>query len=294
VAPALEHGRCVMVSVDRGLGSTGVRLRAVEATAGHSERTVQMGKRREETKGLWRRFKDTGDQETRNQLVEIYMPLVKYTAERLKGKLPQCVDIQEMISAGMLGLIHAVDKFDPDRGIQFETYCSMRIRGSILDDLRASDWVPRLIRNKANRLGKAKLELAFELGREPRDEEIARRMGLSTDEYEALLREVEVRAQLPIEGAYSDDTDDHDVQRVDLIEDRSQTQPLETLSIQEVREVATKGLSDKERRVVAMYYFDGLTMKEIGAILNISESRVCQIHSQVLKLLRERYKKQAA
>jgi RNA polymerase sigma factor for flagellar operon FliA len=253
-----------------------------------------MGKRREETKGLWRRFKDTGDQETRNQLVEIYMPLVKYTAERLKGKLPQCVDIQEMISAGMLGLIHAVDKFDPDRGIQFETYCSMRIRGSILDDLRASDWVPRLIRNKANRLGKAKLELAFELGREPRDEEIARRMGLSTDEYEALLREVEVRAQLPIEGAYSDDTDDHDVQRVDLIEDRSQTQPLETLSIQEVREVATKGLSDKERRVVAMYYFDGLTMKEIGAILNISESRVCQIHSQVLKLLRERYKKQAA
>jgi len=240
---------------------------------------------------LWRRFKDTGDPEVRARLIETYMPLVRYTAERLKGKLPQCVDIQEMISAGMVGLIHAVDKFDVDRGIQFETYCSMRIRGSILDDLRASDWVPRLIRNKANRLEKAKLELAFELSREPTDEEIAKRMGLSCEEYEALLREVEVRTQLPIEGAYSDDTEDHEVQRVDLIEDRSQAQPLDTLSIQEVREVAVRGLSDKERRVVSMYYFDDLTMKEIGAILNISESRVCQIHSQVLKLLRERYDK---
>jgi RNA polymerase sigma factor for flagellar operon FliA len=253
-----------------------------------------MSKRREETKGLWRRFKHEEDMEARNDLIEIYMPLVRYTAERLKGKLPQCVDIHEMISAGMIGLIHAVDKFDPDRGIQFETYCSMRIRGSILDDLRASDWVPRLIRNKANRLEKARLELAFELSREPSDEEIAKRMGLSVDEYEALLREVEVRTQLPIEGAYSDETDDHDVQRVDLIEDRTQTQPLDTLSVQEVRDIATRGLSPKERRVISMYYFDGLTMKEIGAILNISESRVCQIHSQVLRLLRERYRKEAS
>ena len=253
-----------------------------------------MAKRREETKALWRRFKDTGDMEARGRLIEIYVPLVRYTAERLKGKLPHCVDIQEMISAGMVGLINAVDKFDPDRGIQFETYCTMRIRGSILDDLRATDWVPRLIRNKANRLEHARLELAFELGREPKDEELAERMGLTTDEYEALLREVEVRTQLPIEGASSDETEEHDVQRVDLIEDRTQVPPLEFLSVQEVRDVATRGLSSKERRVISMYYFDGLTMKEIGSILGISESRVCQIHSQVLRLLKERYRRRAA
>ena len=114
---------------------------------------------------MWQEFKETGDADLRARLIESYLPLVRYTAERLKGKLPQCVDIQEMISAGWIGLINAVDKFDPDRGILFETYCSMRIRGAILDDLRSSDWVPRLIRSKAHKLEKAKLALAFELGR---------------------------------------------------------------------------------------------------------------------------------
>jgi len=249
-----------------------------------------MGKKsRKELKQLWQRFKETGDMEVRDELIVAYLPLARYAAERLKGKLPGCVDIQEMISAGTVGLINAVDKFDPDRGILFETYCSTRIRGAILDDLRATDWVPRLIRNKAHRLEKAKVELAFELSRDPSDEEIAERMGLSTDELYALMREVEVRAQLPIEGAHSDATDDDkDLQLVEMIRDPSHVHPLDALSLKEIRETVARGLSDKESRVISMYYFDNMTQKEIGAILSISESRVCQIHAQVLKRLRER------
>lgn len=245
-------------------------------------------KRRAELKELWQRFKETGDPDIRTRLIEAYMPLARYTAERLKGKLPACVDLQEMISAATLGLINAVDKFDPGRGIMFETYCSTRIRGAILDDLRASDWVPRLIRNKAHRLENAKLELAFELGRDPYDEEVAERMGLSTDEFYELLKEVEVHAQLPIEGVHCDGTEDNEVLRVEMVRDTSHVDPLEALALKEIREIVTRGLSDKEMRVMSMYHFDNLTMKEIGAILNISESRVCQVHAQVLSILRER------
>jgi len=249
-----------------------------------------VSKRRTEINEMWRRFKETRDPELRCRLIEHYVKLVRYTAERLKQKLPQKVDLQEMISAGMIGLINAVDRYDPDRGILFETYCSMRIRGAILDDLRAADWVPRLIRNKANRLARAKTELAFELGREPQEAEIRARLGLSPSEFEELLRETEVRTQLPIEGAHTEG-DDEDIQQVDLIEDRSHVHPLERLSLGELREVVSRGLSEKERYVIFMYYFRNRTMREIGNDLGVTESRVCQIHTQVLKLLRKRWKK---
>ena len=249
-------------------------------------------RRRAELKEMRLRFKETEDPEIRGKLIEAYLPLVRYTAERLKGKLPQCVDLQEMISAGWIGLINAVDKFDPGRGILFEPYCSMRIRGAILDDLRSGDWVPRLIRSKAHKLEKAKLSLAFELGREPEDREIARRMRLKLSEFYALLKEVHVKAQLPIEGGHSDTDDDDDTQRIDLIEDRSHEHPLDRLSLKEVRDVALKGLSPNERVVLIGYYFENKTMKEIGEGLGISESRVCQINAQMMRLLRERFKAQ--
>jgi len=251
-----------------------------------------MAKRRADHMEKWKHFKKTGDQETRNELVEAYLPLVRHAAERLKGKLPMCVDIREMISAGTIGLIDAVDKFDVNRGILFETYCSVRIRGAILDDLRKSDWVPRAIREKAHHLDRARLELAFELGREPADEEIAERMGLSPQEFEDLLKDVDVRSQLSIEGAGADGSGDRETQRIELIEDRSLEQPIDAVSMKELREIATRGLSDKEQRIMSMYYFDNMTMKEIGAILGISESRVCQVHGQIVKLLRQRHNRQ--
>ncbi len=251
-----------------------------------------MAKRRADLMKKWRHLRETDDQETRHELIEAYLPLVRHAAERLKGKLPMCVDIREMISAGAVGLIDAVDKFDIERGVLFETYCSVRIRGAILDDLRSGDWVPRVIREKAHHLDRAKLELAFEFGREPSEEEIAGRMGLSAAEFEDLLKDVDVRSQLPIEGAGSDKGDDRETQLVELIEDRSQERPFDAVSLKELREIATRGLSDKEQRVMSMYYFDSMTMKEIGAILDISESRVCQIHGQVISLLRQRHNRE--
>lgn len=248
-----------------------------------------MAKRRVDYTKQWMHLKETSDEATRHELIEAYLPLVRHAAERLKGKLPMCVDIREMISAGTIGLIDAVDKFDIGRGVLFETYCSVRIRGAILDDLRKGDWVPRAIREKAHHLNRAKLELAFEMGREPNEEEIAGRMGLSTGEFENLLKDVDVRAQLSIEGAGADGSRDRETQRIELIEDRSLEQPLEAVSMKELREIATRGLSDKEQRIMTMYYFDNLTMKEIGAILGISESRVCQVHGQIIKLLRQRH-----
>jgi RNA polymerase sigma factor for flagellar operon FliA len=277
----------------RRIGGTVQRL---PGPAGRFERKAAMRrkKRREELHQLWKDFKEEGDQGARCELIETYMPLVRHAAERLKGKLPQCVEIEEMVSAGNLGLIDAVDKFDPERGILFETYCSVRIRGSILDALRATDWVPRLIRTKAHRLDLAKLALAFELGRDPTDNEVSERMGMSMAEYYELIDELDVHVQLPIEAMQTEDAEDGDGQRVDLVEDRDQAQPLERLSLLELRSVAQKGLSPKERRVLSMYYFDNLTMKEIGAIMSISESRVCQVHAAIMKHLRERFREDIA
>ena len=248
-----------------------------------------MRRRHPEFDEMWARFRETGDPEIRAKIIESYRYLVRHTAERLKGKLPQAIDIREMISAGTIGLIQAVDKFEPERGYLFETYCISRIRGAILDDLRAGDWVPRLIRAKAHRLERARTELAFELSREPDDEEVAGRMGLSVEEFSALLREIEVRAQLPIEGAYSDSTDDNEVLRVELLKDRSGEQPVDALALREVREVAMRGLSAKEQKIIDGYYFRNKTMKEIGKQLGISESRVCQMHGAVLKFLRQKF-----
>ncbi len=264
------------------------RSRDASPIGGLVERTAVMANRREALEKLWRELKEEEAEEARDALVVTYRPLVRHVALRLKGKLPHRVELQEMVSAGMIGLIQAIDKFEPERGFLFETYCSMRIKGAILDDLRDKDWVPRSVRKKAHRLEKARLELAFEFRREPTDEEVAGHLGLDTDEFEALLSEVEVHEQLPIEGGHSENFVGKEVSRVELLEDREAWDPVEALALGELHEVAMRGLSALERAVIDGYYFRGKTMKEIGAGVGISESRVCQIHAQVIKFLRHR------
>jgi RNA polymerase sigma factor FliA len=239
--------------------------------------------------GCWKRYKERNDDAGRNALIEHYLPLVRLNAERAKAKLPANVDVGDLTSAGYLGLIDAINNFDPDRGVKFETYCSARIRGAMLDDLRGYDWVPRLIRTKANRISRAQAELASRFGREASDEEIAGHLGLSREEYEAQVKEVQVKSQVPIEGAVDGDGEDHDLLRLEMLEDQRNESPLMRLERAELNEVALRGLSDKERLILVTYYYDNLTMKEIGAVLGLSESRVCQIHHQILKVLRDKF-----
>ena len=158
---------------------------------------------------LWTEFKRTGDHDLREQLIERYIPCARAMAERTKAKLPENVDINDLYSAGLLGLMDAVNTFEPERGIRFETYCSLRIRGAILDDLRASDWVPRLVRSKAQKLSRAVASLRVELDREPLDDEIAASMQMPLGEFVALKREVgEISVQISLENRWNESGDD--------------------------------------------------------------------------------------
>jgi RNA polymerase sigma factor for flagellar operon FliA len=240
--------------------------------------------------GLWRRYRRGKSEHLRNQLIEAYLPTVKSVAERLKLKLPESVDIDDLFSAGVIGLMDAIDKFEPERCVRFETYCSQRIRGAILDDLRKNDWVPRMIRTKSNSLDRTRAELAGELGREPTDEELAARLCLSVDEFYDMLEELDVKAQISIEG-HSAANDDADQLRIDMLADSRRESALGVLHRNEVKDKALKGLSLNERTVLVMYYYDNLTMKEIGRVLRLSESRVCQIHAQLLQFLQRKFAK---
>ena len=232
-------------------------------------------KRRKDTDKLWENYARTGSIEHRNELVLAYEHLLKYCAQRLKMKLPVCVDQAELESAGIMGLMDAVQKFDPARGTRFETYCIPRVRGAMLDSLRASDWVPRAIRTKAHKLERARNELAWELSREPTDEETARRMGLDIGEFESLRKELEVKTQLSLEEPLDSDGSRH---RIETMPDRRIPNPLDELAVKEVREFALRGLNSDERRVITLYYFENLTMKKIGSMMGVTESRICQIH----------------
>jgi RNA polymerase sigma factor for flagellar operon FliA len=243
---------------------------------------------------LWQEFERTRSEDVRNRLIEHYLPQVRATAERLKAKLPESVDINDLCSAGILGLMDAVNKFEPDRGNRFETYCSLRIRGAILDDLRQSDWVPRLVRNKAQRLTRAIDDLRVELDREPADDEIAERLNMPVGEFRDLQREVgEITMQVSLENRWNQSGNSgdprRDMQPLEMLEDKRQQDPLRWLQRQEVRDLAVRGLSEKERIVINMYYFDCITMKEIGEYLGLSESRVCQIHTQAVKHLKSKF-----
>ena len=245
---------------------------------------------RRNTDRLWQEYVSTRTVELRNKLILAYHRLLRYCAQRLKMKLPVCVDQEELESAGIFGLIDGIEKFDPSRGTRFETYCIPRVRGAMIDSLRKSDWVPRAIRTKAHKLERARNELAWELDREPTDEELARRMGLGAEEFEQLTKELEVKTQLSLEEPLDAEGSRH---RIETMPDRRITDPLDDLAVREVREFALRGLNQDERRVITLYYFENLTMKKIGGMMGVTESRVCQIHRQAVQFLREKFAESA-
>ncbi|MCZ7649154.1 MAG: FliA/WhiG family RNA polymerase sigma factor [Planctomycetota bacterium] len=250
---------------------------------------AKAAKRRHEDE-LWAAYHQSGAADDRNRLWVHYQSLVRYIAERQKTKLPECVDVMDLLSAGNLGLQDAIQKFDPSKGVRFETYCVPRIRGAMLDSIRACDWVPRLIRNKHHLYARTIRELGSELGREPVDEEIAARLDMDLDKLNKLRRELDVKAQISLDGGTSDNSDERDLLRLEMLEDREEDEPTRELQREEIREIALRGLHPNERAVVEQYYFNGRSMKQIGDLLDLSESRICQIHAQVIEVLRKKFR----
>jgi len=234
---------------------------------------------------LWREYKATKSDAARNKLIETYLPVVRYTAERVAAKLPQNVEVDDLMSAGIFGLMDAIDGFDLERGVKFKTFCSQRVRGAMLDELRACDWVPRLVRTKASHLEHATRALEAELRRPPTDIELAERLGLSLAELDELAREASATSIVSFSEKWQDQDEQHAFHAVDLLEDRRVESPIDELQRKDVMEIVTKELSLKERLIVLLYYFEELTMREIGLVLDLSESRVCQLHTRIMARL---------
>ncbi len=245
-----------------------------------------------EVEADWIAYKEHADQGARNRLLERYYPLVRYIGERLLATLPRSIELDDLTSSGFFGLMDAIDGFDMTRGIKFKTYCSTRVRGAILDELRSQDWVPRLVRLKANKISRAGRALEARLGRTPNEEEMAQELGISGNELQEMREDAAPVSVHSLSDRFDDSRGDGGLEKADVIADKSADSPLEAINRRDVIDVLTRSLSQKERRIIIMYYYEGLTMKEIGRILDLTESRVCQIHSNVITRLKERVVRQ--
>ncbi len=235
---------------------------------------------------VWVEFKTTNSEALRNMLVERYLPLVRSTAERMHMRLPSEVDVEDLCSAGLFGLIDAINAFDLERGVKFETYCTQRIRGAIFDELRAMDWVPRLVRSRTAKVDRARKSLEMALGRKPTEDEVCRHMEVSKDEFKKLDRDSKPTSVVSLNRKWYETDSSKDIREIDVIRDQKQENPLSELQKKDMKTLITKGLSRAERLIVVLYYYEEMTMKEIGVTLDLSESRVSQMHSSILARLK--------
>lgn len=222
----------------------------------------------------------------RNFFMVKYLPLVRYNAERIYARLPDEVDIEDLMSAGLFGLMDAIDAFDLERGVKFETYCAPRIRGAILDELRSMDWVPRLVRHRSAKVEHARAALELELGRQPTRDEIAGHLGVDDEEYKKLHRDSSAVGVISLSRKCRQSDGGREVREIDVIRDDTQANPLIQTQKRDLKDLVTKGLSRAERLIVILYYYEEMTMKEIGQTLDLSESRVSQMHSSILMRLK--------
>lgn len=240
-----------------------------------------------EIASAWARYKRTGSRAARNRLMEHYLPLVKYNAERIGAKLPDEIDPDDLMSAGVFGLMDALGAFDASRGVKFETYCAPRIRGAILDELRSMDWVPRLVRSRAHKLERASRELESLLGRSPWESELAERFNMTRPEFSKLRREGTAAGRVSLSRKCNDSDSSKDVCEIDVIHDPRGRDPVSEIQEKDLKALITRGLSCAERLILILYYYEEMTMKEIGMTLDLSESRVSQMHSAILVRLKE-------
>ena len=238
---------------------------------------------------VWLEYRATGTQSARNQLLEFYLPLVRFAAERLHAKLPGEVELDDLIQAGVFGLLDAIDAFDKERGVKFETYCAPRIRGAILDSLRTADWVPRLVRARSSQVDQAIKALEMALGRQPTDDEVSARLNVNPEEFDKIRKDAGADGVISLSRKWYDTDSNKEVREIDLLVDPRQTNPVVEAQRRDLLTSLTKSLSRAERLIIILYYVEGMTMKEIGGTLELSESRVSQMHSSIIDRLKAQH-----
>jgi RNA polymerase sigma factor for flagellar operon FliA len=239
---------------------------------------------------LWSRYKQSGSRRARDQLIVHYSPLVKYVAGRVAVGLPQNVDQADLVSYGLFGLIDAIDKFEPERGFKFETYAISRIKGNILDELRAIDWVPRSVRAKARQIEKAYAKLEGELRRAPTEDELASELGMTRDQLQGSLSKISFVGVVALDEFVGSSDRDGGATLGDTIASGDEG-PGDLFEVQELRALlgdSINRLPEREKVVLTLYYYEGLTLAQIGEVLGVTESRVCQIHTKAILQLRSR------
>lgn len=241
---------------------------------------------------MWRSFVAERSAALRDRLVLHYSPLVKYVAGRVGTGLPQHVDAADLVQAGIFGLIDAIDRFEPERGWKFETYAMQRVRGAILDDLRAQDWVPRSVRAKARAVQGALARLESQLHRSPTDAEVAAEAEMSVGELQHLYRELSMTSIVALDDLVGGEHGDgNGLSAADVLPDVHAVDPSALLESEEARAMladAVQGLPERDRTVITLYYFENLTLAEIGTVLGVTESRICQLHTRAVLRLRTR------
>ena len=246
----------------------------------------------EDANELWRTYKRTKDQALRDRLILNYAPIVKYVAGRLGSGLPAHVDDGDLVSYGLLGLISAIERYEPDRDVKFETYAIARIRGSILDELRSLDWVPRSVRSRARQIERAMAELEAKFARAPTDAEIAAKVGITVEELEGSLTDISRSSLAALDELWTISGSGGDqVALIDTIEDEHGPQPQTAFAQTELREIvadAITSLPEREKLVITLYYYEELTLREIGEVLGVTESRVSQLHTKAILRLKAR------
>ena len=248
-----------------------------------------------ELRDLWRRYKDDGDERARERLVVAYSPLVKFIAGRMASGLPSHVEEGDLISYGLLGLIGAIERFDLEREIKFETFAVARVKGAIIDELRSLDWVPRSVRARARDVEKANAKLEGKLQRSPTDEEMAEELKITVEDFQNALLEIANSSVLALDDLWTfadPEGGGGQISVLDTITDPNAVDPETEAQSSEVKDRladAIESLPERERLVIALYYYENLTLREIGEVLGVTESRVSQLHTKAVLALRSRF-----
>lgn len=254
--------------------------------------TVELDPDKQALADLWEDYKLTASPRARDKLILQYSPLVKYVAGRVSSGLPANIEQADLVSYGIFGLIDAIEKFEPGRGNKFETYAISRIRGAIIDELRAIDWVPRSVRYKAREIEKAIAKLESELNRVPTDPEIAGQMGISVSELRSLYQQISFVSLVALDELMTVGGEKGDsMPLIETLQDTGTADPVAAFESEEMKRIlleAINKLPDREKIVVTLYYYEGLTLAEIGQVLGVTESRICQMHTKAVLQLRSR------